>query len=168
MSGVFAVGIEGTDKLVAKLQKFKKSQSRAAIRKALRAGAKATQKVAKGSLPKKTGKLRRSLKVRAIKRSRKKLGVTVTTGADGSAFKGKAFYGGFQEFGWKTGKRKHRRSGAVPIGGGQFRTHVGGRRMRKQIPAGNHLRKAAEKSEGQASEAVRRVMQQEINRLASK
>ena len=55
--------------------------------------------------PRRSGALSRDIKVRAVTRSRTKVGARITTGA-GGLFRGKTFYGGFQEWGWKTGSRK--------------------------------------------------------------
>lgn len=76
------------------------------VRKAARRAIKPVQSAAQRRAPKDTGALRKSIKIRAMKRSRSNFGVVVTTGASaGNAFSGDQFYGAFQEFGWKTGKR---------------------------------------------------------------
>lgn len=76
------------------------------LRPALRSAAKIVHAAAKNNAPVKTGALRRSLKVRAGKRTRKNLvRAVVQTGASDNLFKGKTYYGAFQEFGWKSGKR---------------------------------------------------------------
>lgn len=58
---------------------------------------------AKSAVPVDSGTYRKSIKVRAIKRSRKAVGVQVSAGVKG--FTGDAFYGGFLEYGWRVGKR---------------------------------------------------------------
>lgn len=58
---------------------------------------------AKYSVPRRTGRLRRAIAVRAIKRSRVAAGVR--TAMSSHKFKGDAFYGGFLEYGWRVGKR---------------------------------------------------------------
>lgn len=73
------------------------------IRQAMRPAMKMIRQDAIARAPRKTGQLRKSIKVRAFKRSRTKIGVSVTTAK--GWFKGEAFYGGFQEWGWKQGKR---------------------------------------------------------------
>lgn len=80
------------------------------VRRSLREGAKIVQAQAKADAPVDTGLLEKSIKV-VSGRSRKKgvflMGVLIGSGN----FKGETFYGAFQEFGWKTGKRGsvHRR-----------------------------------------------------------
>lgn len=75
------------------------------LRKAMRAGAKVILPAARANAPVgAAGRLRKAIRVRAAKRSRKYIGMTVTVGKE--LFKGDEFYGAFQEFGWKTGKRR--------------------------------------------------------------
>ncbi len=60
-------------------------------------------KQAKSEVKRKTGRLRRAITIRAIKRSRVATGVR--TAMSSSKFTGDAFYGGFLEYGWRLGKR---------------------------------------------------------------
>jgi len=74
------------------------------IRQAIRPAMKIVQRDAIARAPRgESGLLKKSIKVRAFKRSRTKIGVSVSTAK--GWFKGDAFYGGFQEWGWKQGKR---------------------------------------------------------------
>ncbi len=76
-------------KLVKKLQ-----------RKAIRQAAKVVAEEAKRIVPVDTGALKRSIKVRALKRSRKnrgRVGARVVTGK--GTFRGKTYYGGMVEYG---------------------------------------------------------------------
>lgn len=60
---------------------------------------------AKKRSPHKSGTLRKSLKMRAMKRNRRGLiGVHIST--SDKWFGGDEFYGAFQEFGWNTGRRR--------------------------------------------------------------
>lgn len=59
--------------------------------------------VAKERVPKQTGALRKSIKVRALKRSTVRTGVRV--GYAAKDFAGDTFYGSFLEYGWRVGKR---------------------------------------------------------------
>lgn len=75
-------------------------------RTASRAAAKLILAHAKNTVPKKSGAFARSLTVRALKRSRKRMGYRVTQ-REAYASKGKsggkeAFYGVFQELGWEA------------------------------------------------------------------
>lgn len=74
-----------------------------ALRNGLRAGAKITTAAARAVAPVRTGQLRRAIRTKAAKRSRRYIGVKTMIGE--GYFKGETFYGAFVEFGWKTGKR---------------------------------------------------------------
>lgn len=162
--------IQGMEALLKKLDGLSKKEANKALRKALRAGAKIVQAKAKQTIPRKSGKGAKALKVRAAKRSRKKgPGVMVIADGKNNLFKGDSFYLGFQEYGWKTGKRKHGNSGAVPVGGDKFVTLIGGKRRRKQVAGLHWLKRAAEQSEGAAREAIARVLEAELRQtLAGK
>ena len=94
------------------------------LREELRKGAKTLLPASKAATPARTGKLRRSVKVRAVKRSRKAVGVLV--GYNDKAYAGDTFYGAFLEWGWKQGKRPSR---AVQGGASDNRKEIPGRRM---------------------------------------
>ncbi len=81
---------------------------------------------AKNAVPKQTGALRKSIKVRALKRSRVRVGVRI--GMAEKDFAGETFYGSFLEYGWKAGKRRSKASVDD----------------RKQIPAKYYLKKVVE------------------------
>lgn len=74
-----------------------------AVRKATRASAKVFAKELKKNAPVDTGELKKSIKVRAAKRSRKYIGVNATVGLDTDAF-----YGNFIEFGAKGPRGWHK------------------------------------------------------------
>src|SRR5581483_10818933 len=86
--------IKGFKELLTKLDQFPKKTLANAIRKGSRLGAKVVLSAAKALAPVKTGTLKRGLKVRAMKRSRKRIGAEVQ-------FKTDPFYGGFVEYGHK-------------------------------------------------------------------
>lgn len=71
------IEVEGANKLVKKLERMNKKDSKAAVRKGSREGSKIVQKQAKANAPKKTGQLRKSIKVRSLPRSTKWVGTTV-------------------------------------------------------------------------------------------
>lgn len=85
-------------------EKHLPSEAKKALRTASREGAKVVARAAKAKVPKDTGTLRRSIRVRSIKRSRVKVGSRVITGE--GFFKGETFYGGFVEFGTKYMKAR--------------------------------------------------------------
>ena len=95
--------VEGLDSLLRKFAAANgKTKTKAVLRKAVRAGGKVSATGIKNRAPVKTGALKKSVKVKARKRSRKNgdsVGVIVTTGQTENLFKGKTFYGAFHEFG---------------------------------------------------------------------
>ena len=78
------------------------------VRPALRDGAKVALVWVKNYTPRESGALEQSLKVKAVPRSRTKIGSRIMIG-DGF-FKGDQFYGPMQELGWRPGKRPSNRS----------------------------------------------------------
>lgn len=97
--------LTGSEELNRKLATLKGPQQKAALRKASRTALKPVADQAKANAPKRSGRLRRSIKVRALKRSRSRIGSRVTSSGTDNNFKGRTFYGAFQEFGWKAGRR---------------------------------------------------------------
>lgn len=94
-----AVIITGVDEIDRKLSRFEQSVQKKAIRKATREAAKVILEDARQRVPVDTGALRKSLRVRSLKRSRVRQGHQVMTGE--GFFKGDTFYGGFVEYGTK-------------------------------------------------------------------
>jgi HK97 gp10 family phage protein len=132
------------------------------MRPALRAGGKPVLAAAKANAPKKSGSLRKSLKLRAGKRSRRGIYVVtllLSTSKDDNLFTGKAFYGAFQEFGFKLGKRiggKATRDGRKVsqrlLLGGRWITLKAGKYI-----AGRHFLEQAHKQKG--PESLKIIMQ---------
>ncbi len=84
------------------LREYTPKVQKAIERKAVRRAAKPVADCAKKYAPVKTGALRDSIKVKALKRSRKnkgRVGVRVVTSDSDNLFQGKQYYGGFLEFG---------------------------------------------------------------------
>lgn len=132
--GVFSISLDGDMTLQARLRELTPRLEKSALRTALRESARpmlaAAQKFApvlgtnvfeetvwtgkrwgkrKFATGRIGGSLRKSLRIRAFKRSRKnRVGVWIGTSALASPFQGKQFYGAFQEFGWKVGVRPER------------------------------------------------------------
>lgn len=92
-----AIIITGVKEIDDKLHKFEGKVQKKALRKATRAAAKFVRDDAKALAPHDTGQLEASIKVKAIKRQRGKIGHAVMTGE--GLFKGETFYGGFVELG---------------------------------------------------------------------
>lgn len=97
------VDISNSDlkKIEKKLKEVGGKKAASAIRKGSRAGAKIIASKTKDLVPVNTGALKRAIKVRALKRSRTRIGAQVQL--SGSAFSGR-FYGGYVEYGTKKHK----------------------------------------------------------------
>jgi HK97 gp10 family phage protein len=100
------ITITGDRTVDRRLKQFGPKLAKKIFSKVIRKAAKPVLETARNAVPVDSGDLRRSLKIRARKRSRRNkntVGVQVVTGE--RFFKGELFYGGFLEFGWRTGKR---------------------------------------------------------------
>lgn len=109
MSIVAIIKIKGAKETAAKLDALDKKVRRKVVSKAIRAGAKVIQQRAKANAPVRSGALKKAIVVRGSKyvgRRKKKRGEVAFNAQIGAGnFKGKTFYGGFQEFGRHVGKR---------------------------------------------------------------
>ena len=95
--------LEGGKALERKLKTLPTRVRNKVVRTALRDGAKIVQAETKSLAPVQTGLLKKSLKVRAMKRKKGRIGINVQMGA--GDYKGETFYGAFVEYGHKLGKR---------------------------------------------------------------
>lgn len=95
------VRIEGMFLLTRRLRTLEAKLQKKVVRQAIRKSLKPVLQDAKREAPKRTGALRKSVKVRSFKRSRSRLGARVTTGTTTSDFQGKGFYGAFVNYGTK-------------------------------------------------------------------
>jgi HK97 gp10 family phage protein len=102
---VYQFPIEGAKQLDKKLIALGPRIAKKVVRQAIRPAAKGIQRTAQANAPVDTGALKKSIKVRALKRSRTRIGITVATNSSDNLFKGKEFYGGLLEFGFRRGKR---------------------------------------------------------------
>jgi HK97 gp10 family phage protein len=101
----------GDKQVMARLKGIAPRLRKKALTKAARMAMRPLLQAAKANAPKASGALRKSIKMRAMKRNRRGVvGVYVATGE--KFFKGDQFYGGFQEFGWKTGPRRPSKEGS--------------------------------------------------------
>lgn len=89
--------------IVTALDKADKKLRNKLLRTGMRDAMKIVLAQAKRDAPVESGKLAKSLAVRATKRSRGTIGIMVTTRE--GLFSGETFYGGFQEYGFHLGKR---------------------------------------------------------------
>lgn len=100
MSTVVMTGVKELD---MKLGRLERNLQRKIVRKASREAAKPVQRAAKQYAPVDEGTLQQGIKVRALRRSRGRIGAQVTLDQKGmKATLGEdIFYGGFQEWGTK-------------------------------------------------------------------
>jgi hypothetical protein len=110
------------DKISRMLLTLPKAIRNKILRQELRKFGKELVAPSKAATPARSGKLRKSVKVRAQKRTRSSVGVVV--GYSEKPFTGDTFYGAFLEWGWRIGKRPSRSAKA-----NDNRTQVPGRRM---------------------------------------
>lgn len=128
MSIVLNVKIDYAKVTQMKLNALDKKVRLKVVSKALRAGAKVIQQRAKANAPVRTGILKRAITVRASKyigkRKKQRGEVAINAQIGAGNFKGKTFYGAFQEFGWKSGWRGQKR-GRKQIEGKHFMQRAG-------------------------------------------
>lgn len=79
-SGLVDISLVGDKALQRKLKSLDFALQKKILRKALRAGAKPVRDAARTNAPVREGKIKKSIKVRAMKRSRKGIGVLVAVG----------------------------------------------------------------------------------------
>jgi HK97 gp10 family phage protein len=105
------LSVEINDKTVVKrLFELEPKLRRKVLSQAVRAGANTVLPTAKMLAPSKSGRLRKSVKTRAVKAKASVLKkfvvqLDVRTQKNDSLFQGDTFYAGFIEYGWKPGKR---------------------------------------------------------------
>jgi len=92
-----SISITGAKELERKLKQLEPKVAKKIVRQSLRKAAKPILTRAKQLVPVITGALKKSLKVRAMRRKKGRYGIMVGTAA--GWFVGKTFYGGFVEFG---------------------------------------------------------------------
>lgn len=138
---IAAITVKGGRELERKLIGLERKAARKVVRQALRVGAKIVHAAAKQEVPVRTGRLRKSLKVRRAKKNRRgSYAITVTTGQAESMFTGEAYYGAFVHFGHRKGKR--------------------------QVSPNAFIQRAYERTEGRARDVVLRDMAAGIERVA--
>lgn len=126
MSGAVSFKLTGDKALDAKFAALPGAMQKRILRDALRPAAKLVLEAAKRSVPRRTGRMAGSLKVRAGKRSRKRPNAVtfIVQTAEGD-FKGATYYAAFLEYGHRAGPR--------PLG--TKRRHIEGKRYIKRALA---------------------------------
>jgi HK97 gp10 family phage protein len=147
----------GESELRKKLEGLTDKESKAVIRGAAREALKPVQRMAQDLAPRKTGRLRRSIRIRSITRSRKRIGARVTMSNKDTQFTGRTFYGAFQEFGWRPGKRLARSA-----------AKEGATDQRPKVPPKEFLRRAARSSAQTAVNLFNSIVSKHIQKAMSK
>jgi hypothetical protein len=152
--------ITGDKETNAKLAKLAGPDQKKAIRKASREALRPVLAQVKATAPRRTGALSRAAKIRAITRSRVRIGSMVTVTGTGKGFSGKAFYGGFIEYGWKSGRRVRnsdlKNADGTTLGGKKRRTEVQKAiawyrdGLRNKIPGTQWMKKSADAKKEEA------------------
>lgn len=99
----------GHQEVQAALARLSGPQAKQVIRQSSREALRPLLTTIKANCPVRSGKMRQSIKIRSLKRSRKFVGATITVGDKEKAYVGKQFYASFIVFGWKTGSRRRTR-----------------------------------------------------------
>jgi len=89
----------GLKEIDSRLRQIEPRVGNKIARRGLRAGLQPVRETAKRLVPKKTGALRRGIKIRSGKKSRKGFRMVCRVGQEG-------WYHTFQEWGWRAGKAK--------------------------------------------------------------
>lgn len=157
--------ITGDKQINAMLKELPKSVQRKFVRKAARPAVKAVLPSVKREAPRSIGALVKSLAVRSLRKSRVRIGLMITTRE--GWFKGKTFYGAFQEWGWKTGSRTGMRGHRTKydevtqtISGRAGRYRLKGER--RKIPGKFYAKKATDSNREYALEIYRRGLREMI------
>ena len=95
------VSVTGLKELDRKMRALEPAMQKKIIRKAARRAAKPVLDRARAFAPRRSGALERSLKIRALRRSRRRTAIGVQVSTDKGWFKGDEFYGAFVELGTK-------------------------------------------------------------------
>lgn len=143
--GAVKIQVQGNKQLADAFKQLRTTEVKKIARKGLRAGAKEIHRETVARSPVGiTKQLKKSFKVRAMKRSRNKIGVLVQSGK--GFFVGDTFYSGFVAFGHKVG---HRRLGD----------------SRKEVPPNEFMKEAAESAAPKAIEVMTATMKTELAKL---
>lgn len=144
------VTLKGFKQLEKKLLGLEKKVAKKLVRRALRDGAKIIHQEARLRVPVKTGRLRRSIKVKAAKK-RKKHQVAIIVQCGEGDFVGDTFYGGMIEFGYEK----------VPVyrgSDGRFRSAKRGTQPTTTVPPQPFMRPAFDSKKGAAVSAIENTL----------
>lgn len=160
MARKVTIVLTGSETLNRKLLELTSTQAKAAIRSAARPALQTTLQAARALCPARDGKLRKSIKIRAIRRSRSRVGMRLSTSKSDNAFSGKTFYGGFIEWGRKVGKRR-RVSVRRPPRNDTSDT-------RRKVPSNPFMKRAARRTQTAALKSYSRGILEYIRKITKK
>lgn len=146
--------VTGHKQIDAKLASLPVTMQKRALRPVMRSGAKTIQRGAKRYAPKDSGRLKRSIKVRSLKRSRKRIGVGISAGSEFAGGGELPWYAVFVEFG-------------VQDDGATNRKTKGGKN-RGRIQPKPFLRRAMRENEPAIRRNFARKLDDEIRKLQAK
>jgi len=111
MASAVTLTVRGDKAVMKRLKSLHRTVAKKVITKAARTAMKPVMKAARDNAPKKTGAMRKAIKLYSLKKNRRgEIGIMVALGDKKKWYTGDQFYGAFQEFGWKVGRRLTRRS----------------------------------------------------------
>jgi HK97 gp10 family phage protein len=157
MSKTVNIILIGSGELRQKLQGLTDKESKAVIRGATREALKPIQRSAQDLAPKKTGRLRRSIRIRSLTRTKKKIGSRITISKKDNQYTGRTFYGAFQEFGWKPGKRLTMKAAIA-----------GATRDSQKVPPKEFMRRSAKNGARDAVTLFNSIVSKHIQKVMSK
>jgi HK97 gp10 family phage protein len=105
---IIAINLTGLTELVSALKQLPERVEKKVVSFALREAAKPLLKAARKLVPVKSGLLKKSIKIRAFKKKRPGIVGFSVGGSIVNFPQGEAFYGFWQEYGWRVGKRPWR------------------------------------------------------------
>lgn len=153
----FKLSVKGDKELQRKLSRLSADARKRVMEPALLRAGIVLRDQARENAPRRTGKLAQSIRAYAVDSdSETRAAVRVETSA--GFFQGKTFYGAFQEFGWRVGKRLRRR-GLV----NSLRN-----RLRKKIPGTHYIKRALDSHGRIAQEAAIEEIRAGIEREAKR
>lgn len=143
--------VKGLDEIQSRLSGLSAYAERDVVKNALKKAANVVATAARELVPEKTGALKRAIRVR-MGRAKAKGSISVIAAVGRQWFVGDQFYGAFQEFGWRAGKRKGARE----------------QDTRKQIPGEHFMQYAFDETAAQAMAALKSELIAGIEREATK
>lgn len=155
MSVSVDLSLSGHQEVQAALARLSGPQAKQVIRQSSREALRPLLTTIKANCPVRSGKMRQSIKIRSLKRSRKMIGATITVGDKEKAYVGKQFYASFIVFGWKAGSRKRTREVQGTRQGREAKI-----KERRQIPPNKFMQDAVKKHE----ESVRKDYYMQIGK----